>query len=536
MRTLLLLKKINLYVYPRRFKSDCFVTTPIYYVNASPHMGHLYSSLLADAYYRFQLLLGHKEGVFSTGTDEHGIKVQQAAAASGLPLLEYCDKISAEYRNLFDEFAIGYNQFIRTSDQKHKDTVQHYWKILDKKGYIRKGTYKGWYCDADEAFLTEAQVTHVKSNGENSVVSVDSGRPVHWVEEANYEFDLPRVKDRVKTWINSGESIRPKKFQDLCNTWLKEGLMDQPLSVSRPKKRVHWAIEVPGDSEQSIYVWLDALLNYLTVREHLWPPTCQILGKDILKFHGIYWPAFLAALELDMPRSFLVHSHWTVEGEKMSKSKGNVINPRICAEKFGISGVRYFLLREGTPHSDSNYSETKIFRVLNSELADTFGNLLSRSTGSAVNKKQVFPPFDRNNFDKYCKMQASELISLLEILQDEVGEYYSELNFYKGIALVMKVLHTANCFVESMKPWELRKDPSCSAHLDCVLHLSLECLRICSIALTPVIPMLTNKLLDKLSIPVEARTWPDMVPSWKKEFEGSSLAHEKLILYRRIQA
>ncbi|KAL1138251.1 hypothetical protein AAG570_009940 [Ranatra chinensis] len=477
--------------------------------------------------------------IFSTGTDEHGTKIQQAAREAQLQPAEYCRNISAEYMETFRRCDIGYTDFVRTSKQKHIEVVQQFWKTLVNNGHISPGHYRGWYCTADESFLTENQLKTVKTNGESMTVSIESGRPVHWVEEENFKFNLPAFESDVVRWIESGDVIKPKHFQKLLLSWINDGLMSQEVSVSRPSHRVHWGIPVPDNADQTVYVWLDALASYLTVAGYpklkKWPPDVQFIGKDILKFHGIYWPAFLMAAGLEPPGSMVVHSHWTVDGEKMSKSRGNVVCPIESEHNYTSSGLRYFLLREATLPNDSNYSETKIIRVLNSELADTLGNLLNRCCGKTINKMQIFPRFVREDFDKYCKQSAADLISSLESLSDEVRSHYSEFNFYRGIAAVISALHEANKFFEFSKPWELRRNEDSRNHLHCVLHLAMESLRICGIALLPVVPRLSDELLGKLSVPNKSRTWADMEPSWKRvEDQDVPLLCDDILLYRRL--
>uniref|UniRef100_A0A1B6E709 Methionine--tRNA ligase, mitochondrial n=1 Tax=Clastoptera arizonana TaxID=38151 RepID=A0A1B6E709_9HEMI len=279
------------------------------------------------------------------------------------------------------------------------------------------------------------------------------------------------------------------------------------VSISRPSHRVHWAVPVPASEDQSVYVWLDALVNYLTAvgypESSLWPPNCQVLGKDILKFHGVYWPAFLIASGLQPPSNLLVHSHWTVNGEKMSKSQGNVVSPVQAAKTFTESGLRYFLLREGTNHSDSNYSEIKVMRLLNAELADTLGNLLNRCTGTTVNVQQYFPQFDV----QYCQPDAKGLLLALDSLSDEVADHFKQFNFYKGVDVIISTLREANRFFEISQPWKLCKSPDSEHHLACVLHLTMETLRMSSIALQPIVPQIAKLLLDKLQIPHSERSW-----------------------------
>ncbi|XP_014272431.1 methionine--tRNA ligase, mitochondrial isoform X1 [Halyomorpha halys] len=540
MKLRLRLVPLDFLLIPFRSKSDFFISTPIFYVNASPHIGHLYSAVIADAAHRFNIILGNNS-VFSTGTDEHGTKIQQAAASCNTPLSEYCQSISSKFKKLFKDCDINYSNYIRTSDSKHRYAVQTFWNTLSHRGYIYQDSYSGWYCDADEAFVPDNQVTKIVADGKEVPICADSGRPVHWVEEENYKFKLSLFQNEVRYWLEKEDSVRPEKFKRQIIRWIDEGIMSSDLSVSRPSKRVHWGIPVPNNPTQTIYVWLDALINYLTAVNYpdlyIWPPSVQVLGKDILKFHGIYWPAFLMACDLEPPKMLLVHSHWTVDGEKMSKSRGNVVCPFEASKLFTSSGLRYFLLREGTPHSDSNYSETKALRILNSELADTLGNLLNRCCALTINEKQEFPKFNETSFEKYSKDAASDLISSVNMLQDEVKRHYTDFNFYRGINLIISSLHLANKFFEESKPWKLRKCDKSSQHLECVLHLTMETLRICGIALLPIIPQISSLLLDKLSIPSSSRNWNNMSPSWITNTSHSvSLNADKVILYKKIQS
>ncbi|CAG2102294.1 unnamed protein product [Medioppia subpectinata] len=364
-----------------------FITTPIFYVNSVPHIGHLYSAIIADTFHRFHRICGKTNTRFSTGTDEYGIKIQRAAQLRGIETKLFCDQISQQFRSLFESSDIGFTHFIRTTDDLHRNSVQTFWTTLVNNGFIYKSSYEGWYCVSDETFVTETQ-TFINEN--NIRVSTESGNAVEWSAEENYIFKLSQFKDKIVDWINSGDTVQPSVFAHILRHEVEKGLRD--ISVSRPKGRVNWGIEVPNDSEQVIYVWFDALINYLTVsgypgdKNHIWPPDCQVIGKDILKFHGIYWPAFLMAAGLEPPHSLLCHSHWLRDDIKMSKSKGNVVDPFQCVKDYTSDGFRYFLLRQGSLHTDSNFTELNVKKYLNAELADNLGNLLSRCTAKAINK------------------------------------------------------------------------------------------------------------------------------------------------------
>ncbi|KAH6939132.1 hypothetical protein HPB50_016104 [Hyalomma asiaticum] len=373
--------------------------------------------------------------------------------------------------------------------------------------------YKGWYSTQDELFLSESEVTEVKqADGTSQKVSVESGHPVEWMEEKNYLFRLSHFQGDLVHWLRSSEGVvKPAKFQKLLMHWIDAGLQD--LSLSRQSTRVHWGIRVPEDGSQTIYVWLDALVNYLTVsgypdKNHTWPPDCHVIGKDILKFHGIYWPAFLMAAGLEPPRSILCHSHWTVNDEKMSKSKGNIVCPYKKVDKYTADGIRYFLLKEGVPHSDGNFNNTKVQRLLNAELADTLGNLLSRCTAPLVNKHQMFPSYDAEAFESYANGQ--KILDQLHDLCDKVKDKYLEGNIYQGIDEVMTVLRQSNALVQDAKPWELAKSKSGETRLNAVLHVALEVLRVSGIVLQPVIPVLATRILDKLQV---LKLWQRATPA-----------------------
>ncbi|XP_019554977.3 methionine--tRNA ligase, mitochondrial [Aedes albopictus] len=517
-----------------------FVTTPIFYVNAAPHIGHLYSAVITDAIHRFNNLVhpaAQNSSIFSTGTDEHGTKIQQAAASHSVPVDTYCHQISEQYRTLFHKFNISHTRYIRTTDPDHTQAVQCFWKALERSGSIYSAQYAGWYCIPDETFLTDSQL---KENDRGVKVSAESGHPVEWTEENNFMFRLDKYQDDVLYWIKGCEDrIVPIKFRKILLDFLQEKLPD--ISISRPKSRVSWGIDVPSDPTQTVYVWLDALVNYLTVSGYpqagfaqKWPPTVQVLGKDILKFHGIYWPAFLIAAGLEPPRQLLVHSHWTVNGEKMSKSKGNVVDPNERASLYTHEGIRYFLLREGVAHSDGNYSDTKIMRILNAELADTLGNLLSRCCGKVLNPEAVVPVVQPDMFSALNTMDVTKnMLGLLKDLPEKCMSHYRQYNFYLVVDSVIQVLHATNNFFETTAPWKLKKSPEEKQRLQAILGITMEVLRQAGIILQPIVPGMSEKLLDKLSVDRSRRQWRDLTTVQFAEVERP-LADMDAVLFRRI--
>ncbi|GAB0096481.1 Methionine--tRNA ligase, mitochondrial [Sergentomyia squamirostris] len=518
-----------------------FVTTPIFYVNAAPHIGHLYSAVIADAIFRFENLIRPRpDNIFTTGTDEHGTKIQQAAAQNSIPVDDYCTSVSQKYKKLFSEMGVNYTDFIRTTESRHFVAVQKFWGELKFRDLIYTKNYSGWYCVSDETFLTENQL---KEDGKGGKISLESGHPCEWTEELNYMFKLGALQQEVVRWASKEGSVKPKKFQRILLESLEEPLPD--ISVSRPTTRVHWAIPVPGDSSQTVYVWLDALVNYLTSSGYpnslkSWPPSVQVIGKDILKFHGIYWPAFLIANNMEPPGNLFVHSHWTVDGQKMSKSKHNVVDPSERASAYTAEGLRYFLLREGVAHSDGNYSDVKIFRFLNAELADTLGNLLSRCCAKSLNPQQIWPAFDKSLFDELLEIDATKkLVDYLEHLPEKSFSAYQDCSFHTVMDSVMSTLHAGNNFFETTRPWELKKGTAAQKkRLEGILCLTMETLRICGIILQPIIPTMSTLLLDKLAVRPEDRLWDNTVKLFWKDGgkEQENLNEGSSVLFRRLQS
>ncbi|GFY43883.1 methionine--tRNA ligase, mitochondrial [Trichonephila inaurata madagascariensis] len=518
-----------------------FVSTPIFYVNGAPHIGHMQSCLYADAFARIQRLQG-KNVVFSTGTDEHGLKVQQAASAMKKNPEEYCMHMSSKFEELFRNSDISFTHFIRTTDKEHKGIVQDFWRKLDENGHIKKGRYEGWYSVTDEAYVPLSQVKEIKEGSTIKMVSNETGSEVEKMSEENYLFNLPHFQKDLLYWL-SKDVIKPVMFLEDIKRWIHEDLHN--VSISRPRSRLSWGIPVPDDDSQVIYVWLDALVNYLTVghcaeNNLVWPVDCHIIGKDILKFHAIYWPAFLIAAGYEPPKKIFCHSHWTVNYEKMSKSKGNVIDPVSLMEKYSCDGFRYFLLRASVPTSDTNYSEVKIHRMVNAELADTLGNLLSRSCAMALNPNQVFPRFYHHSLDKLKDFKVEELIKNTSDLPEKVQKYFLDGYFYKGIDCIMASLRDANTFMQSCEPWILVKknDEQSKETLSTALHVILEVLRISGILLQPVIPNLSNKLLTKLQVSNENRSWLNIArfPSYHRLsnlMENNPLGKDSTPLFER---
>nr|XP_021329980.1 methionine--tRNA ligase, mitochondrial [Danio rerio]XP_021336827.1 methionine--tRNA ligase, mitochondrial [Danio rerio]XP_694935.3 methionine--tRNA ligase, mitochondrial [Danio rerio] len=513
-----------------------YITTPIFYVNAPPHIGHVYSAVTADCLHRYKLLQRYNSR-FATGTDEHGLKIQQAAGSAGKDPLNFCTEVSESFKHVFQRCGISYTDYIRTTEKRHRQAVEHFWTVLQSKSYIYKGTYEGWYSTPDESFLTETQVTDsTDSEGRRIKVSTESGHKVEWMNEDNYMFRLSDFHTQLLHWLRSNpNTIQPVKFQHLVLQWLEDD--DIPdLSVSRQKSRLQWGIPVPGDPEQTIYVWLDALVNYLTVvgypqnHSKWWSVVHHVVGKDILKFHAIYWPAFLLAAGLALPQKIYVHSHWTVEGKKMSKSIGNVINPLESIEKFTVDGLRYFLLRQGVPDSDCDYYDDKVMKMCNSELADALGGLLNRCTAPSLNLTQVYPRFSNSCFPAVglsgkAVSEDYRMIEAVSALPGIIEQHFENMHVYKALEAIGACVRLTNGFVQRHAPWKLdRNNPEEQQWLDTILHVSLECLRIYGILLQPVVPDLADKILSRLGVTPEERSWNSL--NFLNKFQGRECALE----------
>ncbi|XP_078033203.1 methionyl-tRNA synthetase, mitochondrial [Augochlora pura] len=518
---------------------NVYITTPIFYVNAGPHVGHLYTAALADSLARFNSMLGHS--VFlCTGTDEHGSKVEKAAKAAAMSTSIYCTDISQQFQKMCDTFDVKYSRFIRTTEERHVEAVQHFWDRLDENGHIYLDKYSGWYSVSDEAFIPDEELIEKTDKAGNTIrLTANSGSPVEWVEEETYKFRLSSFQDDLRYWLENENTVQPAIYRKILLSWIEQGLQD--LSISRPIDRVPWAIPTPSDKSHTVYVWLDALVNYLTSIgypdssfKQFWPPT-HIVGKDILKFHGVYWPAFLMAVGLEPPKRLLCHGHWTVDDQKMSKSKGNVISPFDAMSEFTAEGLRYFLLRQAVPHSDANYNAQKIQNMLNAELANSFGNLLNRCLGKGINPNRVIP-----NPSSYVDILRTEVarenIKLLEGIGETAKQYYEEHNLHHVADAAMGLLHVANHMFSHHEPWVLIQSGDSAKELEAVLSLALESVRVAALVLYPIIPRSTSNLLDSLEVPITRRLWRDITPLHLTNcFDGRQrTVPQKILLFQKI--
>uniref|UniRef100_A0A1I7USW6 Methionine--tRNA ligase, mitochondrial n=1 Tax=Caenorhabditis tropicalis TaxID=1561998 RepID=A0A1I7USW6_9PELO len=504
-----------------------FVTSPIFYANAEPHIGHAYTAVLCDTAHRWNRLKNPKSThLFSIGTDEHGSKIFQASQVAKTTPKLFCDGVSSKFTNLFEKLNLSHTNFIRTTDKTHFDAVQCFWRRLEEKGHIYKSSYSGYYSITDECFIPESDVEKKILNGKEAMVLKSTATPVEWIDEENYMFRLSGFREKVGEWIEKGDIVWPSKYKKLA---LDSLTMEDDLSISRARSRLSWGIPVPDDPHQTIYVWLDALVNYLTVsgypkEQSVWPPTCQIIGKDIVKFHLYYWPAFLMAAELPLPQRVFVHGHWLVDNLKMSKSLGNVINPNEAITKFSSEGLRYFLLKQGNPSSDCSFSWSSCLETINSDLVNNVGNLLNRSRVEKINKAGEYPKIQE--LDPKVKENAGKLIEMLEESREKCVELYDEMAYYKVIEHLMLTMKEANRVFQMSQPW---KETDLD-RLRSLLFVTYESIRIVSILLQPVTPSMATFCLERLGVKErgleEARI---------RGFEGGRLGADEGVFIERIQ-
>ena len=477
-----------------------FVTTPIYYVNDTPHLGHAYPTVAADALARFMRLDGYRVR-FLTGTDEHGQKVERSAQALGLTPQQFTDRVSATFREMDRLLDISNDDYIRTTEQRHIRGVQALWRELERRGEIYLGRFAGWYCVRDEAFYDESELI----DGPGGTRLAPTGAEVEWVEEENYFFRLSAWQERLLAFYEAHpEAIAPRSRRNEVISFVRSGLKD--LSISRTS--FSWGIPVPGNPAHVIYVWLDALVNYITALGYpevergdyatYWPADIHIVGKDILRFHTVYWHAFLMAAGLEPPRRVFAHGWWTVEGQKMSKSLGNFIPPKDLVDRYGLDPVRYFLMRELPFGSDGDFSHRAVVGRLNGDLANDFGNLAQRVL-VMINRNcdAVVPEAGGLTAAETALLDAGR--SLLAMVRGHV----SEQAFHLALEAIWRVVGEANRYVDEQAPWVLsRSDP---ARMRTVLYTLAETLRHLAILAQPFVPGTAGKLLDQLAVPESAR-------------------------------
>ena len=479
-----------------------YITTPIYYVNGAPHIGHAYTSIATDVMARFKRLDGY-DVFFLTGTDEHGQKVEKAAADAGVDPQTFTDRVSADFRAMTDAMGVSYDDWIRTTEPRHKHSCAELWRRIAANGDIYLGHYEGWYAVRDEAFYDESELT---TRPDGSRVATASGAPVEWVREPSYFFKLSAFQDRLlKLYEEQPEFVGPSSRRSEVTSFVKGGLRD--LSISRTT--FSWGIPVPDAPGHVMYVWLDALNNYVTAcgfpdpdapRWHYWPADVHVVGKDIIRFHAVYWPAFLMAAGLPLPKRISSHGWWVVEGEKMSKSLGNVIEPRKLAETYGLDQIRYFLLREKPFGSDGSMSHPAIVSRINVELANDLGNLAQRTLSLvARNCRGMLPASGDITEDDMVLLTAAD--SLLEAVRINIDRQ----TFHEGLEEIWKVIRAANGYIDRQAPWALNKTDK--ARMGAVLRVLVDTIRVVATLLQPVMPDSMARMLDQLGVAPEARSF-----------------------------
>lgn len=483
-------------------KSPFEITTPIYYVNDKPHIGHAYTSTACDVIARFMRLSG-REVFFLSGTDEHGQKVEQSAEKRGMDPQDFVDDISKSFSDLLDLMNISNDKFIRTTSKEHKKSVQYLWKTLVEKGYIYKGTYSGWYSVRDECFYNESELVEGKA---------PTGAEVEWVaKEESYFFKLSAFEDRLLELYESADGfIAPKTRKNEVVSFVRGGLRD--LSVSRTSFK--WGVPVPGDEDHVMYVWIDALANYMSALGYpddspkgnfskFWPASVHIVGKDILRFHAVYWPAFLMAADLPVPRRVFAHGWWTKDGEKISKSLGNVIDPVELVNIYGVDRTRFFLMSEVPFGNDGDFSDTAMIYKCNANLANELSNLCHRvCTLAYKNCNQAIPT------PGTFLPQDEEIIANAEALREKASTAIANQAISSYCQLMITMIKDANKYIDVMEPWQLKKtDPE---RMSTVLYVLLEIIRYAAVLYQPLIPDAASQILDQITVGKDERAFTQL--------------------------
>ncbi len=485
-----------------------YITTPIYYPSARPHMGHAYSSIVADFFARFKRIDGYNV-YFLTGTDEHGLKIQRAAEKQNKDPKTFCDEISKTFKDLSQTLNLSNTDFIRTTEDRHKKSVQNLWNILEKNKQIYLSKYSGWYSVSDEAFYNEDEV----EEKDHKKIAKSSGSIVEWVEEESFFFKLSEWEKPLLEFYNKNKNfILPESRRNEVISFVKSGLKD--LSVSR--KTFSWGIKVPSDHNHVVYVWLDALTNYLSslkypdekndLYKNFWPADLHIIGKDILRFHAIYWPAFLLAANIQPPKRVYGHG-WILSGEeKMSKSKGNILDPLEIINVYGLDSLRYYLLKEVSFGNDGNISEKKLENCINSDLANNFGNLCQRVLSFAEkNCKSEVPKHEFNEDD----------LTILNSLKDlnKIRSYIDNQDINQYMSFIVDRLFASNKYFNDQEPWKKKED---KLRLYTIVYTAIELIRKITILLYPVMPQTSVKVLDAFNIK-------------ENQIEFSSINHNEIL-------